>query len=196
MKITLILRLMTTVTFIASLSQTTVDADFFDSMKSAAKKAAHSDIGKMALTAGGAAVAAKAGPNAGAMFQGAAQSMHLAKEADADADEADADAKEATNKGDHETAAQHKTKAAMHRATAAKHREDHATKKKAYNDAGGNFDADYEEHVAPKIKAAVQKQAAEESDDEESDDDAAEPTAEPEDDDAGDSGNDADDDEE
>lgn len=112
----------------------------------------------MALKGGSAAVAAKMGPQAGAMFQGAAQSMHLADEADAAADDADQAAQQATEDGDDAAAATHKATAAMHRATAKAHRADHAVKKQAYEDAGGNFDADYAKHVASRIEDAVENQ--------------------------------------
>jgi hypothetical protein len=179
MKFTFILRLMTAIAFMASLTPTKVDANFLDSLKKAAgkaskslQKAAHGPIGKMAMQAGGAAVAAKYGPEAGGMFQGAAQSMHLADEADAAADEADANAAQAEDDGDMDTAAQHKTTAKMHRATAASHRADHAVKKKAYEAAGGNFDADYAEHVGKKLKKAAAKYQDDDEDDSDSDGDS------------------------
>lgn len=177
MKLKTTLRLMTVLMLGASITHTTVEAGFFDKIKAMGKKAqkavqkvAHASIGKMAMKAGGAAVAAKMGPDAGSMFQGAAQSMHLADEADAAADDADQAAQQATEDGDDAAAAAHKTTAAiaMHRATAKAHRADHDVKKKAYEDAGGNFDADYAKHVASKIEDAVENQG----DDADGDDDA------------------------
>lgn len=165
MKLKTTLRLMTVLMLGASFTHTTIDAGFFDSLKKMGKKAqkavqkvAHGSIGKMAMKAGGAAVAAKMGPDAGSMFQGAAQSMHLADEADAAADDADQAAQQATEDGDDAAATAHKTTVAMHRATAKAHRADHAVKKKAFEDAGGNFDADYAKHVASKIEDAVENQ--------------------------------------
>lgn len=160
-----ILRLMTLLMLGVSIIPTTVEAGFFDRINAMAKKArssfkkvAHGPFGQMAMQAGGAAIAAKGGPQAGAMFQGAAQSMHLADQSDDAADDSDQDAQQAADDGDDDTSAQHKVTSAMHRATAAGHRADFAKKRKAYNDAGGNFDDDYETHVASRIENKVNNQ--------------------------------------
>lgn len=181
MKCKLLLRLMTAIAFITSFASTTIDAGFFDNIKKMAgkagktlQKAAHGPIGQMALQAGGAAVSAKYGPEAGGMFSGAAQSMHLADQADAAADESDSNASDAEDNGDAQAAAHHKATAKTHRDTAAYHRDQHAKQKKAYEKAGGNFDDDYETHVASRIIKAATKQPVEEDDsDYAADDDGA-----------------------
>jgi hypothetical protein len=160
MKFTFILRLMAVVALMTSLTPTKVEAfDFGSFMKKAAKsakkfgkkaagrmqKAAHGPLGQFALQAGGAAVSAKYGPEAGGMFQMASQSMHLADEHDAAADEAYANAQQAEEAGEMDTAAHHRSTEKTHRATAAYHREQHSKHKKAYEGAGGNFDDDYKE---------------------------------------------------
>ena len=184
MKFKFLLRLMTAIAFITSFASTTIDAGFFDNIKKMAgkagktlQKAAHGSIGQMALQVGGAAVSAKYGQEAGSMFSGAAQSMHLADQADAAADESDSKASDAEDNGDAQAAAHHKATAKTHRDTAAYHRDQHAKQKKAYEKAGGNFDDDYEEHVGSRIKAAAKKVAKnvepEDEEDEEDDSDYA-----------------------
>ena len=155
MKFTFILRLMAVVALMTSLAPTKVEAfDFGGFMQNAAKsakkfgkkaagrmqKAAHGPLGQFALQAGGAAVSAKYGPEAGGMFQMASQSMHLADEHDAAADEADGYAQEAEQAGEMDTAKHHRSTAKTHRAAAEYHRGEHKKHKKAYEAAGGKFD--------------------------------------------------------
>ena len=162
---------MTAIAFITSFASTTIDAGFFDNIKKHVQKAAHSDIGKIALAAGGTAVTAKYGNSAGALFSDAAKSAHLADEEKAAADEADDNASKAADAGDERTAKTHKAKAAEHRATAAKHTAVHKTHKNEFEETtGANFDDVYEKHVGSKIKAAAKKVAKNVEPEEEEDD--------------------------
>jgi hypothetical protein len=163
MKNNLILRLMTVFALTAIFTSTTVNAfsfgNLFKKVSGFVKKAApmiqkvvHGPIGQMALQAGEAAIAAKAGPEAGQLFAGAATSLHLADEAETQADNYDQQAQQAEDAGDYETAKQHRATAQMHRETARNHRENHQRQRDEYESVHKrNFDDDYAEHVAPHI---------------------------------------------
>jgi len=153
------------------------------------QKVVHSPLGQMALQAGGAAIAAKAGPEAGALFEGAATSLHLADQADAQADDYEQQAQQAEDDGDNDLASQHRATAKMHRETAKNHRENHQRQKEEYERVHSrNFEEDYQEHVAPHIAHHAKKMYAEHFED---DDDGGDDS---EDDDSGDSGDDGEDD--
>lgn len=178
MKKSLMFRLMAIFSLAFVFTPNTVDAfsfgKLFKKIKGVAKKAlpaiqkvAHSPIGQMALQAGGAVISAEAGPEAGALFEGAATSMHLADQSDAQADDYDQQAQQAEDNGDSDLAAQHRATAQMHRETAKNHRENHQRQKAEYESTHGrNFEEDYQKHVAPQLAHHARKMYAEHFDEE------------------------------
>lgn len=194
MKRKIFFRLLILLSITGTILPSTVDAfslgHLFKKVKKAAGKAAgqlkksaspfmkkvqglvHGPIGHMALQAGGGVIAQAAGSQAGSLFQGAATSLHLADQADADADDAEQAAQQAEDDDDQEVATQQRTTAEMYRQTARNHRANHAAQKKAYEqNHGRSFDDDYREHVAPHIEEHLRKNHPDAYDEDGGDDD-------------------------
>jgi hypothetical protein len=153
----------------------------FDTLKSfagkaagAMRKVAHSPFGKLALSAGGVAIASKFGSDAGMLFHSASQSLHLADLEDTQADEYDQQAQNAEDDGNQQLAMEHRQTAQLHRNLAAHYRSMHEKHKQRYNDESeSDFDDDYNQNVAPKLHEHARKHYPEkinDDDGEESDD--------------------------